>query len=98
MSVQKEHAVADRQYELVYILPPDTTEQQVTDLQTKCPDLVGSPTYGWHLDGNASPEPNFVGAIDLNLTGTTQASHPITCGGAAAPTIPAHAVMGGMRW
>ena len=25
-------AVADRQYELVYILPPDTTEQQATEL------------------------------------------------------------------
>src|SRR5919199_4829110 len=25
-------AVAERQYELVYILPPDTTEQQATDL------------------------------------------------------------------
>ena len=24
--------MADRQYELVYILPPDTSEQQVTDL------------------------------------------------------------------
>src|SRR5437762_4575208 len=32
--------MADRQYELVYILPPDTTEQQVTDLQTQVEAIV----------------------------------------------------------
>jgi small subunit ribosomal protein S6 len=32
--------MADRQYELVYILPPDTTEQQVTDLQTQVESIV----------------------------------------------------------
>src|SRR6266496_1596559 len=32
--------MADRQYELVYILPPDTTEQQVTDLQTQVEGIV----------------------------------------------------------
>src|SRR5436309_129590 len=32
--------MADRQYELVYILPPDTTEQQVTDLQTQVEGVV----------------------------------------------------------
>src|SRR5437762_5925461 len=32
--------MADRQYELVYILPPDTTEQQVTDLQTQVQGVV----------------------------------------------------------
>ena len=31
-AVQKEQHMADRQYELVYILPPDTTEQQVAEL------------------------------------------------------------------
>ena len=32
--------MTDRQYELVYILPPDTTEQQVTDLQTQVEAIV----------------------------------------------------------
>jgi small subunit ribosomal protein S6 len=32
--------MADRQYELVYILPPDTTEQQVTDLHTQIEQVV----------------------------------------------------------
>src|SRR5436190_19751168 len=40
MSVQKEQAVADRQYELVYILPPDTTEQQVTELHGQVEAVV----------------------------------------------------------
>jgi small subunit ribosomal protein S6 len=38
--VQKESAVADRQYELVYILPPDTTEQQVTELHGQIEAVV----------------------------------------------------------
>src|SRR5919202_922814 len=33
-------AVAERQYELVYILPPDTTEQQVTDLHQQLEAVV----------------------------------------------------------
>ena len=32
--------MADRQYELVYILPPDTTEQQVTDLHGQIEAVV----------------------------------------------------------
>ena len=32
--------MADRQYELVYILPPDTTEQQVTDLHSQIEQVV----------------------------------------------------------
>jgi small subunit ribosomal protein S6 len=32
--------MADRQYELVYILPPDTTEQQVTELQQQIEAVV----------------------------------------------------------
>jgi small subunit ribosomal protein S6 len=32
--------MADRQYELVYILPPDTTEQQVTDLHGQLEAVV----------------------------------------------------------
>ena len=32
--------VAQRQYELVYILPPDTTEQQVTDLHGQIEGVV----------------------------------------------------------
>jgi small subunit ribosomal protein S6 len=32
--------MADRQYELVYILPPDTTEQQVTELHTQVEGVV----------------------------------------------------------
>jgi small subunit ribosomal protein S6 len=32
--------MADRQYELVYILPPDTTEQQVTELHTQVEAVV----------------------------------------------------------
>ena len=33
-------AVAERQYELVYILPPDTTEQQATDLHGQLEAVV----------------------------------------------------------
>ena len=32
--------MADRQYELVYILPPDTTEQQVTELHEQIEGVV----------------------------------------------------------
>jgi small subunit ribosomal protein S6 len=32
--------MADRQYELVYILPPDTTEQQVTELHAQIEGVV----------------------------------------------------------
>ncbi len=32
--------MADRQYELVYILPPDSTEQQVAEVQTQIEDVV----------------------------------------------------------
>jgi small subunit ribosomal protein S6 len=32
--------MADRQYELVYILPPDTTEQQTTDLHAQVEGVV----------------------------------------------------------
>ncbi|HKT80427.1 MAG TPA: 30S ribosomal protein S6 [Vicinamibacterales bacterium] len=32
--------MADRQYELVYILPPDTTEQQATDLHEQIAAIV----------------------------------------------------------
>ena len=32
--------MADRQYELVYILPPDTTEQQATDLHQQLDAVV----------------------------------------------------------
>ena len=32
--------MSDRQYELVYILPPDTTEQAVTDLHTQVEQVV----------------------------------------------------------
>ena len=32
--------MANRQYELVYILPPDTTEQQVTELHTQVEGVV----------------------------------------------------------
>ena len=32
--------MADRQYELVYILPPDTTETQVTELHTQVEGVV----------------------------------------------------------
>ena len=32
--------MADRQYELVYILPPDTTEQQVTELHKQIEAVV----------------------------------------------------------
>src|SRR5262245_39629270 len=33
-------AIAGRQYELVYILPPDTTEQQVTELHEQVDGIV----------------------------------------------------------
>jgi small subunit ribosomal protein S6 len=32
--------MSDRQYELVYLLPPDTTEQQVADLHTQVEQVV----------------------------------------------------------
>ena len=37
--------MADRQYELVYILPPDTTEQQVAELHGQV-EAVGSRMHG----------------------------------------------------
>jgi small subunit ribosomal protein S6 len=40
IEVHKEHSMADRQYELVYILPPDTTEQQVAELHTQVEGVV----------------------------------------------------------
>src|SRR2546430_5784365 len=33
-------AVADRQYELVYILPPDSTEQQVAEIHDQIASVV----------------------------------------------------------
>ena len=33
--------MSSRQYELVYILPPDTAEQQVTELHTQVEQVVG---------------------------------------------------------
>ena len=36
--------MADRQYELVYILPPDTTEQQVTELHDQLEAVVSRMT------------------------------------------------------
>src|SRR5204863_2116001 len=53
MSVQKEHAVAERQYELVYILPPDTTEQQVTELHTQVEAVVS------RMDGKIEKTENW---------------------------------------
>ena len=32
--------MADRQYELVYILPPDSTEAQVAEVQTQIEEVV----------------------------------------------------------
>src|SRR5439155_18208371 len=46
--VHEERRMASRQYELVYILPPDTTEQQVTDLHGQV-DAVVSRMNG-HID------------------------------------------------
>src|SRR5258706_7235634 len=39
-SVLEEHSMSDRQYELVYILPPDTTEQQVAELHSQVEAVV----------------------------------------------------------
>jgi small subunit ribosomal protein S6 len=44
---------AERQYELVYILPPDTTEQQVTDLHTQVEAVVS------RLDGKIEKTENW---------------------------------------
>jgi small subunit ribosomal protein S6 len=38
--VLKEHDMADREYELVYILPPDSTEQQVADVHAQVEAIV----------------------------------------------------------
>jgi small subunit ribosomal protein S6 len=40
VEVHEERRMANRQYELVYILPPDTTEQQVTDLHGQVEAVV----------------------------------------------------------
>src|SRR5918995_5084552 len=45
--------MADRQYELVYILPPDTTEQQVTELQTQVEAVVS------RMHGNIATTENW---------------------------------------
>src|SRR5260370_26024575 len=42
--------MSDRQYELVYILPPDTTEQQVTDLHTQIEQVVSK--MNGHIEKN----------------------------------------------
>jgi len=44
---------AERQYELVYILPPDTTEQQVTDLHTQVEAVVS------RMDGKIEKTENW---------------------------------------
>jgi small subunit ribosomal protein S6 len=40
VAVLEEQRMADRQYELVYILPPDTTEQQVAELHSQVDAVV----------------------------------------------------------
>src|SRR5206468_7221781 len=38
--LEEQQVMADRQYELVYILPPDSTEAQVAEVQTQIDDVV----------------------------------------------------------
>src|SRR2546421_4482072 len=45
--------MAERQYELVYILPPDTTEQQVTELHTQVEAVVS------RMDGKIEKTENW---------------------------------------
>src|SRR3989442_9278099 len=45
--------MADRQYELVYILPPDTTEQQVTELHAQVEQVVS------RMNGNIDKNENW---------------------------------------
>ena len=45
--------MADRQYELIYILPPDTTEQQVTELHTQVEAVVS------RMDGKIEKTENW---------------------------------------
>ena len=45
--------MAERQYELVYILPPDTTEQQVTELHTQVEAIVS------RMDGKIEKTENW---------------------------------------
>ena len=42
--------MSDRQYELVYILPPDTTDQQVTDLHAQVEQVVSR--MNGHIEKN----------------------------------------------
>ena len=42
--------MSDRQYELVYILPPDTTDQQVTDLHAQVEQVVAR--MNGHIEKN----------------------------------------------
>ena len=42
--------MSDRQYELVYILPPDTTDQQVTDLHGQVEQVVAR--MNGHIEKN----------------------------------------------
>jgi small subunit ribosomal protein S6 len=46
-------AAADRQYELVYILPPDTTDQQVTELHQQIEAVVS------RMNGNIERTDNW---------------------------------------
>ena len=54
--------MSDRQYELVYILPPDTTEQQVAELHTQVEGVVSrlsgtiEKTENWGRRKLAGPE------------------------------------------
>src|SRR5882762_8768032 len=45
--------MADRQYELVYILPPDTTEQQVAELHAQVEQVVT------RMNGNIEKNENW---------------------------------------
>src|SRR5436190_15274163 len=45
--------MADRQYELVYILPPDTTEQRITELHTQVEAVVS------RMNGNFEKTENW---------------------------------------
>src|SRR3954465_5680793 len=38
--LKEQQVMADRQYELVYILPPDSTEAQVAEVQTQIEEVV----------------------------------------------------------
>jgi hypothetical protein len=74
-----------------------------SDLQTKAPNVVGTPLFHWPLCGTASPEPAAVGGVNLTVVNdATFVADPLiltgsTCVAASGPTLPFRTTLGALR-